>query len=648
MCGIAGFLDPIGLSADELTGRLAAMVETLVHRGPDADGLWIDPESGAALGHRRLSIVDLSAAGAQPMTSANGRWVTVYNGELYNTPELRAEVERANPAVHWRGHSDTEVMLEAVALWGVAATIERCNGLFAIAFWDRRERSLWLVRDRLGIKPLYWARLPNGGLLFGSELRALRRHPSFTAQIEPGSVAAYLRSACVPAPQTIYRDTYKLAPGHLMSVRAGERPAVSCYWDLRGIAADGQRHIETRDESEVSDELEALLSDAVKRQMVSDVPLGAFLSGGIDSSLVVALMQAQSSRPVRTFTIGFRDKRYNEAEHARLIAKHLGTDHTELVVEPTVALDTIARLPDIYDEPFADSSQIPTFLVSELARRSVTVSLSGDGGDECFAGYVRHHWIDRLAAWNRLVPTPISQAMAAGLQMLSPAAWDTIFRPLPARLRPTFLGDKIHKAAALIALGGTDRMYRRMIAQWADPSQVMHGVDEPPTVWDDPSIVRDIPDPSARVRYFDTAQYLPDDILTKVDRASMAVSLEARVPLLDHRVVEYSWRLPKSALMQGTTGKLPLRKLLARHVPRELFERQKAGFAIPIGDWLRGPLSSWAADLLSEPALAEHGLFDGGAIRQAFAEHLAGRRDRQRELWTVLMFQAWYKRWAHA
>ena len=648
MCGIAGFLDPTGLPTNDLTGRLAAMVGTLAHRGPDADGLWTDAEAGAALGHRRLSIVDLSAAGMQPMASANGRWITVYNGELYNTGELRADVERANPAVHWRGHSDTEVMLEAVALWDVAATIERCNGLFAIAFWDRRERRLWLVRDRLGIKPLYWARLPKGGLLFGSELRALRTHPAFAAQIETKSVAAYLRSACIPAPHTIYRDTYKLPPGHILSVGAGEAPTISCYWNLRSIAADGQRDIETRGEAELTDELEALLSDAVRRQMVSDVPLGAFLSGGIDSSLVVALMQAHSSRPIRTFTIGFQDKRYNEADHARLVAKHLGTDHTELVVEPAAALATVERLPDIYDEPFADSSQIPTFLVSELARRSVTVSLSGDGGDECFGGYVRHHWINRLAKWNRYVPASLSQAIGGALQMLSPDAWDIISSPLPARLRPTFLGDKIHKAAALVALGGTNQMYRHMIAQWPEPSQVMRGVNEPPAIWDDPSIAKDIPDPSARIRYFDTMQYLPDDILTKVDRASMAVSLEARVPLLDHRVVEYSWRLPNSALMQGTSGKIPLRRVLYRHVPRELIERQKAGFAIPIGDWLRGALSGWAGDLLSEKALAAHGLFDSGMIRRSFDEHISGRRDWQYPLWTILMFQAWYKRWAEA
>ena len=646
MCGIAGILDPAGSAGTDIRKRIAAMAGFLAHRGPDADGLWTDPEAGIALGHRRLSIVDLSPAGAQPMASADGRWITTYNGELYNTAELRAEVVRANPAVRWCGYSDTEVLLEAVSLWGVAATIGRCNGMFAIAFWDRRERRLWLVRDRLGIKPLYWTRLPNGGLLFASELRALRSYPGFDTSVDPRSVAAYLRSACIPAPNTIYRNTSKLRPAHLISAQADKQPTIACYWDLRQIAVDGQHNIERRGKEELAHDLEALLADLVRRQMVSDVPLGAFLSGGIDSSLVVALMQAQSQRPVRTFTIGFRDKRYNEADHARLVAKHLKTDHTDLVVEPAAAQSAITRLPEIYDEPFADSSQIPTFLVSELARRSVTVALSGDGGDECFGGYVRHHWISALAAWNRLMPNPLSLAFGKSLQILSPASWDAIFNPLPARLRPTFLGDKIHKAAALATAGSAEKIYRRAIAQWPEPSDVMPSVNEPMAVWDDTNIAHDLPDASARTRYFDMMHYLPDDILTKVDRASMAVSLEARVPLLDHRVVEYAWRLPRSALIRGSEGKVLLRHVLHRYVPPELVERPKAGFAIPIGAWIRGPLSEWAADLLSTSSLSASGLFEARVIQRVFAEHQRGVRDWQYPLWTILMFQAWYRRWA--
>jgi asparagine synthase (glutamine-hydrolysing) len=432
----------------------------------------------------------------------------------------------------------------------------------------------------------------------------------------------------------------------LLCAEAGQEPRLSCYWDLRQIAIDGQRRIEERSHEELASDLESLLADSVVRQMVSDVPLGALLSGGIDSSLVVALMQAKSSRAVRTFTIGFRDKRYNEADDARRVAEHLGTDHTELVVEPAVAQATITRLPDIYDEPFADSSQIPTFLVSELARRSVTVALSGDGGDEGFGGYVRHHWINRLSAWNRFMPRPLSRTLGGGLQLLSPAAWDALLSPLPARLRPTFAGDKIHKAAALVALGSTEQIYRRMIAQWAEPSRALREANEPFAVWDDPAIASDLPDPSARTRYFDMMHYLPDDILTKVDRASMAVSLEARVPLLDHRVVEHSWRLPRSALIEGAKGKVILRRILNKYVPRSLVERPKAGFAIPIGDWIRGPLSGWAAELLSDSSLAKSGLFHVAEIRRAFLEHQKGIRDWQYPLWTILMFQAWHNRWA--
>lgn len=646
MCGIAGILDPTGSAGTDIRERIAAMAGILAHRGPDADGIWVDPEAGIAIGHRRLSIVDLSPAGAQPMASADGRWITTYNGELYNTAELRNEVELANPAVRWRGYSDTEVLLEAVSLWGVSAAIERCNGMFAIAFWDRRERRLWLVRDRLGIKPLYWARLPNGGLLFASELRALRTYPGFDRSIDPQSVAAYLRSACIPAPNTIYRNTSKLRPAHLISAQADKQPTIACYWDLRQIAVDGQHNIERRGKEELAHDLEALLADSVRRQMVSDVPLGAFLSGGIDSSLVVALMQAQSQRPVRTFTIGFSDERYNEADYARRVAKHLKTDHTDLVVEPAVAQSAITRLPEIYDEPFADSSQIPTFLISELARRSVTVALSGDGGDECFGGYVRHHWIRALAGWNRFVPAPLSRACGRSLQVLSPATWDAIFSSLPAHLRPTFLGDKIHKAAALATAGSTEKIYRRVIAQWPEPADVLPTATEPAAVWDDANIAHDLPDASARIRYFDMMQYLPDDILTKVDRASMAVSLEARVPLLDHRVVEYAWRVPRSALIQGSQGKVLLRNVLHRYVPPELVERPKAGFAIPIGAWIRGPLSDWASDLLSTSSLSASGLFEVGVIQRALAEHQRGARDWQYPLWTILMFQAWYRHWA--
>jgi asparagine synthase (glutamine-hydrolysing) len=646
MCGIAGILSGENAPATDIGAIVSAMNGALAHRGPDAEGTWIDREAGLAFGHRRLSIVDVSVAGAQPMHASNGRWVTVYNGELYNTEDIRAELVHAGHVVNWRGHSDTEVILEAISVWGVQAAIKKFNGIFAIAFWDRRERELWLVRDRVGVKPLYWTRLTDGTVLFGSELRALLRHPNCRAEIEPRAVAAFLRSACIPAPLTIYRGVHKLLPAHLLNVKAGSEPALHCYWNLQDIAAAGQRNLTGRPEPELVDELESLLRDAVSRQMVSDVPLGAFLSGGIDSSTVVALMQAQSAKPVHTFSIGFREKMFNEADHARRVATHLGTHHTELVVDPQTARDLIPRLPDIYDEPFADSSQIPTYLVSELARRHVTVALSGDGGDECFAGYTRYHWIDRLAKWTGMMPAPLLRGAGSALQSLSPQGWDALLGPIPQRLRPAFVGDKIHKGAALLGMDEADAMYRAVTAQWPEPERLMHDYTAAPPATDDPQLAAEIPNTIARLRYQDMMHYLPDDILTKVDRASMAVSLEARVPLLDHRVIEYSWRLPQKALSRGLTGKRILRSVLRRHVPAELFDRQKMGFGIPIGDWIRGPLAGWVSDMLSEPALRASGLLNVAFVRQRLEEHQKGRRSWQHGLWTVLMFQAWHQRWA--
>ncbi|MFZ0845277.1 MAG: asparagine synthase (glutamine-hydrolyzing) [Pseudolabrys sp.] len=645
MCGLAGLFCPTGSSAAELGELTSAMTKTLVHRGPDADGIWLDATSGLGLGHRRLSIVELSDAGAQPMVSANERWITVYNGELYNTEDLRKEIDKSGNAINWRGHSDTEVILEAVSIWGVVESTKRFNGIFALALWDRRDRRLWLIRDRLGVKPLYWGCLPTGGLLFGSELRALRAHPRFDAAINMPSVAGYLRSACVPAPLTIYRNAWQVAPAHILSVSAGEEPQLVCYWNLRDVAMAGQSNLDRRGDEEVTDELEGLLSDAVGRQMLADVPLGAFLSGGIDSSTVVALMQKQSQRPVRTFSIGFNEENFNEATHARRVAQHLGTDHTELIVEPAAAQAVIGRLPDIYDEPFADSSQIPTILVSELARRQVTVALSGDGGDECFAGYNRYHWIDRVARIASAVPQAGLQAASKALRVLSTDAWDMVLSPIPQHLRPRHVGDKIHKGAAILALNGADQMYRGAVAQWSDPTQAVPGIEEPAGIWDAPGIAGELPDRIARLRYFDMMHYLPNDILTKVDRASMAVALEARVPLLDHRVVEYAWRLPRSQLGSAGNGKRILRRILHRHVPAAMVERPKMGFGIPLAEWIRGPMADWAADLLSEKALQSTGFFDTAIIRARFQEHLSGRRNWQSSLWTILMFQAWHRRW---
>ena len=526
MCGLTEILCWAGRSTADIGNTLTAMTGVLQHRRPDAEGTWVDREAGIALGHRRLSIVDLTPAGAQPMHASNERWVTVYNGELYNTEDIRSEIEQAGGAVRWRGHSDTEVILEAVSLWGVQRSVERFNGIFALALWDRHERRLWLVRDRMGVKPLYWSKLADGTVVFGSELRALRRHPQCPTLIDPAAVGGFLSAACIAAPRTIYQNMFKLPPAHILAVGPDGEPELTCYWNLRAVAAAGQRHLDRRAEDDLVDDLEALLLDAAGRQMVSDVPLGAFLSGGIDSSLVVALMQARSSQPVRTFSIGFRDANYNEADHARAVADHLNTQHTELIVEPNDAYAVIERIPDIYDEPFADLSQIPTFLVSELARRHVTVALSGDGGDECFGGYTRYHWIDRMAKLTGTMPGLLLRGAGAALQSLSVEAWDAIFSPLPRRLRPTHIGDKIHKGAALLALPHADAMYHSVVAQWRDPGRVMPGLADAGQPPEHAGLATDLPDQVARLRYFDMMQYLPDDILTKVDRASIAVSLK--------------------------------------------------------------------------------------------------------------------------
>lgn len=641
MCGIAGLWDP-ARRGGELARCVRAMTDAMVHRGPDSSGYWHDDETGMALGHRRLSIVDLSDAGHQPMLSAGGRWVLTYNGEIYNADELRYDLESLG--AKFRGHSDTEVLIEACACWGVEATLPRLIGMFAFALWDTKERCLYLVRDRLGIKPLYWGwfgRL----LLFGSELKALRAHDGWKPEVDRDAVASYMRHNYVPGPWTIYREVSKLQPGSFAVFRPGHEPVVKRYWLLEDVVRAGLANRSDMSDRDATDALETLLSDAVRRRMVADVPLGAFLSGGVDSSTVVALMQKNASRPVRTFSIGFREQGYDEAQHAKEVAAHLGTDHTELYVEPQHARDVIPRLADMFDEPFGDSSQIPTYLVSEMTRRHVTVALSGDGGDELFAGYVRYFQAMKLFPVLDRWPAGARAAISAMMRALPPSAWSALFRMVPQRWRVPQAGDKMHKLAGILnePLSG---YYRYLISHWREPNDLVLGGKEHRGILWDPAVRDDVPDPIERMQYLDTGTYLPDDILTKVDRASMAVSLEARVPLIDHRVVAFAWTLPPSQKVRDGKGKWLLRQVLARHIPDKLIDRPKMGFGVPIDSWLRGPLREWAEELLCERRLAGDGFLDPAMVREKWAQHLGGRVNHQYLLWDVLMFQAWKDRWS--
>jgi asparagine synthase (glutamine-hydrolysing) len=644
MCGLTGIWDRRRRDApDVLQGMAEAMSATLLHRGPDAGGVFVDGEAGLALGHRRLSIVDLSPAGAQPVVSSCGRFVISYNGEIYNAGELRLELEAAGRS--FRGHCDTEVIVEGAAVWGVEATTRRVIGMFAIVLWDRRDRVLYLVRDRLGIKPLYWAEF-DGRLLFGSELKALRADTHWAPALDRNALAAFLRFGYVPAPHSIYQGVQKLPPGTILTLRSEGAPVITSYWSLAEVARAGQSTRLAVDEEAAADRLHSLLRDAVGRRMVADVPVGAFLSGGVDSSTVVALMQAQSTRPVRTFSIGFHEHGFDEAQHAAAIARHLGTDHSELYVSAEHALEVIPNLATVYDEPFADSSQIPTFLISEMTRRHVTVALSGDGGDELFGGY--DYYSRDQTVWRAIerIPRAARVVAAAGVRTIPLKAWTALGTVIPESLQPVRFGDKLHKLAGVLAgEPEASAYYRNAISLWLEPARIVIGGREPKGPLEDIAIRTLVPDFIERMQYLDTLTYLPDDNLTKVDRASMAVSLEARVPLLDHRVVEFSWSLAPAMKSSNGAGKYLLRRVLDRYVPRTLIERPKMGFTAPINNWLRGPLRGWAESLLDERRLANDGIFYPEPILVRWREHLAGARDWQYPIWTILMFQAWKERW---
>lgn len=645
MCGITGFLWPSGQAQGQDPGEtVQAMMAAIAHRGPDSQGHWTDPAAGVALGHLRLAIVDLSPAGHQPMVSASGRYQLVYNGEIYNHAKLRAELAASGKAPAWRGTSDTEMMLAGFEVWGFEETLKRCQGMFAIALWDREARKLTLARDRLGEKPLYYGWQGTGRdalFLFGSELKALRAHPLFKPALRRDALVAMLRHGHVPEDLSIYDGIAKLRPGEIAEVsldRPG--PARHLYWDGGAVAAAPRGPAPSPQEA--TDQLETLLLDAVDQQMMSDVPLGAFLSGGIDSSVIVACMQHLSERPVHSFSIGFHEARYNEAEFAKAIANHLGTHHTELYVGDTDLRDVIPALPHMYDEPFADSSQIPTYLVAKLAREHVTVALSGDGGDELFGGYDRYRQGAALLRGLRKLPQPLRSLGAGAIRALPAGLINTLMepiRPTPQGKEPN--GQRLRRLANYARSRTTEELHRKMVSVWRFPEAAVTCGTSPA------SILKDHLPPGGdlgdleRMMQLDMLAYMPDDILAKVDRATMAVALESRAPLLDHRIAEFAWSLPLDLKIRDGKSKWVLREVLYRHVPKELIERPKMGFEVPIGLWLRAGLRDWAEALIAPDRLAREGHLEPALITKMWRQHQSGSHNWGPQLWNVLMFQAW-------
>jgi asparagine synthase (glutamine-hydrolysing) len=651
VCGIAGFIDSAGHDRSEASSRLRRMTDALAHRGPDSQGQWHAAEHGVALGHRRLAILELSEAGHQPMVSPSGRFVLVFNGEVYNHLDLRATLEAMTPGHPWAGHSDTETLLMAIEQWGLEGALREAQGMFALALWDRHDRSLALCRDRIGEKPLYYGWQGSGEsavFLFGSEVKAVAVHPAFRPKVCRQGLAEFMRLGCIPAPLSIHEGLKKVRPGFIVKVRPGSQETQEiAYWSLLEAAVRGSDQPFAGDTDEAVDTLETLLRDAVSRQMVADVPVGAFLSGGIDSSTIVALMQATSPGAVRTFSIGFEDGRHDESDYARAVAAHLGTRHVEWRVSAQDALDVIPRLPALFDEPFADASQVPTVLVSQLARRSVSVALTGDGGDELFAGYTRYR--ATAGAWNRIraTPRPLRLGLAWLLTRASPKQWNSLARTFHLSSKQSGFGLKVHKVARALGAADARELYSSLVSQWQEPGPIVLGAEVPRVP---PTVLPGSFDVVEQMMLQDLAGYLPDDILTKVDRAAMSAGLETRVPFLDHRVVEFALSLPLNFKLRTVGGssvtKWPLRKLLKRRLPAELFERPKQGFDVPLGDWLRGPLRDWAENLLDGSRLADQGYLDARRVRQAWQAHLDGRGDGEHRLWCVLMFQAWLDRLA--
>jgi asparagine synthase (glutamine-hydrolysing) len=638
MCGFAGIWQTKNLTTDELTRLVKNMALAITHRGPDDSGEWVDASAGFAVGFRRLSILDTSPTGHQPMLSATGRYVIAFNGEIYNFLDLKDELLQKGH--EFRGTSDTEVILTAVEEWGVDSIVPRLNGMFAIALWDRKENELVLARDHIGIKPIYYGW--NGGqLYFASELKSLRASTHFIPNVNRNAVAMLLRYSFIPSPHSIYEGIYKLEPGHLLKIKTPKE--VDCtpvpYWSLRSIAEHGCRNPHMLSAKDAQYELEKLLLDSVRRQMVADVPLGAFLSGGIDSSLVVSLMQAQSTQPIRTFSMGFSENDFDEAPYAKRIAQHLGTDHTEMYVTPREAMDVIPQLPQMYDEPFADSSQIPTYLVSKIARRDVVVSLSGDGGDELFGGYPQYWQVERLWKWIENIPRPLRPTLSDAFHIINP-----VLQCIPAKPAQRISRVLLYLSAGFQATSNRD-FYGIHRAYWRDAEDVVIGAKHTGSAFTDPSGWPALPTFAEHMMYVDTMCGLTDDMLVKVDRASMAASLEARVPLLDHRIIEFAWKLPLGLKVQGYSGKWILKEILCRYIPQNFIDRPKQGFAVPIAKWLRGPMRAWAEDLLNEARLKEEGFLDVERVRSEWRSLLYGSRTHEAKVWSILMFESWLNRW---
>ena len=639
MCGIAGFLDHSRESSDQgMQSITKSMVETLKHRGPNHQGIWVDEECGLALGHQRLSIIDLSAAGNQPMVSQDSRYVISYNGEIYNASEIGNELRKIG--VKFKGHADTEVLIEAFSHWGIRGTLKKLIGMFAFALWDRKKKELMLCRDRIGIKPLYWAEFGDS-ILFASEIKALKKHPKWNSKINHESLNSFFLYNYVPGPKTIFEKVHKMQPGTIITVSPHKIPSIEKYWSLEEVIRSNKNQNLEITQKETEEELEKLLNDSVSKRLVSDVPLGVLLSGGVDSSLVASLAQKNSGKPIKTFTVGFDEDNYNEAPYSKKIAEYLRTDHNELYLSPKDVIELTPLLSSIYDEPFADSSQIPTTLISKFAKKEVTVSLSGDGGDEVFLGYNRHYWANVIwKIFGKIHKAP-RKLIAKIILSVPPMVWESFFYLLPKRVRPNQIGDKLHKVGKTIDSDSADEIYEKLISTYNAEDMPVKTTENITQDSAQDEISKLLPNFIERMSYKDTMGYLPDDILTKVDRASMSIGLENRVPLLDHRIIEFTWKLPLSIRMEHGKRKILLKKILSKSIPKKLISRPKSGFGIPLDAWLRGSLKEWAEDMLNKDSLKNDEFLDSKKIQTLWKQHQSKRYNHQNQLWAILMFQSW-------